>query len=245
MTIRMKPCIGRLAVAAAFAMLAFVPGLARAETETQPTLVSPTNGSSFRADSPPRFVVDDGPPAEIHDWMAVSTSPTLSGEGLQGALGRDSGFWPMSPEGSTWSIQPQGGLNYQWSPGTYYWQAKREKCQVQPPVCSELLVYSVVWRFTVEPTPPPEHAGPALRTSVQSGTPAPSQTEETPHARATPPHTSGKAPTHPRCVTARIAGHIKCLKPGEFCSWRYRQQYRRYHFACIPKGRYFRLVRQR
>ncbi len=244
MIARMKICIGRFAVAAAFAMLALVPGLAQAETETQPTLVSPTNGSSFRADSPPRFVVDDEPPAEIQDWMAVSTSPALGGEGLPGALGRDSGFWPMSPDGSTWSIQPKSGLNHQWSPGTYYWQAKHEKCQVQPPACSELFVYSAVWWFTVEPTPPPEPASPALRTNVQSGASVPPQAE-TPHARATLPHTSDKAPTHPRCVNARIASHIKCLKPGEFCSSRYRQQYRRYHFACIQKGRYFRLVRRR
>jgi hypothetical protein len=44
---------------------------------------------------------------------------------------------------------------------------------------------------------------------------------------------------------ARISGQTTCLHQGELCSRRYRQRYRRYHFACVPKGTHYRLVRQR
>jgi hypothetical protein len=52
---------------------------------------------------------------------------------------------------------------------------------------------------------------------------------------------------HAYCSSARerlgrINHRVVCLHAGEYCSWRYRQQYRRYHFACVRKGHRFRLV---
>jgi hypothetical protein len=44
---------------------------------------------------------------------------------------------------------------------------------------------------------------------------------------------------------ARISSHATCLHEGESCSWRYRRQYHRYHFACVRKGTHYRLVRRR
>jgi hypothetical protein len=43
---------------------------------------------------------------------------------------------------------------------------------------------------------------------------------------------------------ARIGGSSKCLRAGQFCSWRYRRQYVRYHYACVRRGTHYRLVRR-
>jgi hypothetical protein len=55
--------------------------------------------------------------------------------------------------------------------------------------------------------------------------------------------------TRPSCrsgyTRARISHEPTCLHQGESCVWRYRQQYRRYHFACVRKGKHYRLVRRR
>jgi len=52
----------------------------------------------------------------------------------------------------------------------------------------------------------------------------------------------------PACASgyrqAQIGGKLKCLRSGQLCSWRYRHQYMRYHYACVRKGSRYRLVRR-
>jgi hypothetical protein len=215
--------------------------------------------------------------------------------------------------------KPEGGVGYyQWSPGTYYWQAYRQFCGFAETSCT---TPSPVWQFVATPIPPPEDVSPEdgatvpLRTTVEfvvhsaakndyrtelfisqkgegrqflrwdSASPdgsllyfhwkasvAPATIEWTP-ARldlkaggevwgssrhltialpVSPTSPSGNptpARTHAYCSSARerlgrINHRIVCLRAGEYCSWRYRQQYRRYHFACVRKGHRFRLVRR-
>jgi hypothetical protein len=49
---------------------------------------------------------------------------------------------------------------------------------------------------------------------------------------AAPPAAIAKT-CSPGYTHAVIGGHEKCLRRGEFCSWRYRNQYHRYGFDCV------------
>jgi hypothetical protein len=40
---------------------------------------------------------------------------------------------------------------------------------------------------------------------------------------------------------AVIGGEHKCLRRGQFCAKRYRNQYRSYGFRCVWDGQYYRL----
>lgn len=111
------------------------------------------------------------------------------------------------------------------TPGTYEWS-------MQANLVSEGSLHfyrSPVFVLTVQAAPP--------------STPlAPTATKES--APRAPAVTHGL-----RCgrgfTPARIDGRLECLRAGELCAWRYRRQYPRYHYACVRRGRYFRLERTR
>jgi hypothetical protein len=54
----------------------------------------------------------------------------------------------------------------------------------------------------------------------------------TTQARATAPRASVAS-----CVYGRIGGQTKCLRRGEYCSYRLRRQYPRYGFVCGKRDR--------
>ena len=60
--------------------------------------------------------------------------------------------------------------------------------------------------------------------------------------------TAPEARPQPACshgyTHARIGGSSTCLRAGQLCSWRYRRQYVRYHYACVRRGKHDRLVRR-
>jgi hypothetical protein len=58
-----------------------------------------------------------------------------------------------------------------------------------------------------------------------------------------PPHPSPASRCGGGDTAATIGSKAKCLHAGQSCTWRYRGQYRRYHFACVKKGHRYRLVR--
>jgi hypothetical protein len=109
-------------------------------------------------------------------------------------------------------------------PGTYYWQIEA----VGPAGEYQTSIYT----FDITPKLIPE----SLPTH------APTSTGPSRELRARSKH-------HPVCqhgfVKARMGGKTTCLHRGESCRWRYRRQYRRYHFACVRKGTHYRLVRRR
>ena len=110
------------------------------------------------------------------------------------------------------------GVPHGWlAPGTYYWQieAVRQASEYQ----------TAVYSFEVAPKPIPE--------PLPTPTPTP-----TPRLKHPPACRRG-------FVNARVGGKAKCLHSGESCSWRHRQRYHRYHFACVRKGKHYRLVRRR
>jgi hypothetical protein len=132
-----------------------------------------------------------------------------------------------------------------WSthPGTYYWQIKAIKTNTSKIVEVEghpefekqrylTPIFSITVVPHVEPPPLPKPAP----------TPAPTQTSS-----STPPGNSyleHSSRCHHGFVNARIGGKAKCLHSGAACSWRYRRQYLRYHYACVRKGHSYRLVRR-
>ena len=89
--------------------------------------------------------------------------------------------------------------------------------------------------------------------AVETPSSPPSPPVASPPAQGAPLPAQGPlpSPTKPtlRCrsgyTQARIGGHLTCLHAGESCIWRYRHQYKRYHYACVTRGRKFRLVRRR
>jgi hypothetical protein len=109
-----------------------------------------------------------------------------------------------------------------WAPhaGTYYWQIQAF-CYIN---CSEAHLYlSPVYTLAFAAPAPTEPAG-----------------------RPRPVTTSSPRPIstcHRGSTRARIGGKVKCLHGGEVCARRYRHQYLRHHYACIRKGRAYRLVR--
>jgi hypothetical protein len=104
-------------------------------------------------------------------------------------------------------------------PGTINWTPFRVDCKAEPNnACS---------------VPGTTHS----LTIVGSETSAP---PSTPVGKTGPSKCSG-----PRETFGVINHRVRCLHAGEFCSWRFRRQYRRYHYACVRKGRHYRLVRRR
>jgi hypothetical protein len=87
----------------------------------------------------------------------------------------------------------------------------------------------------VVPGKPGEPSLPGATTTSPTTTPGPS----TPTPSTTPAS---------RCragyTTARIGGHSACLHAGGSCVWRFRRQYRHYHYACVRHGRKYRLARR-
>jgi hypothetical protein len=139
-----------------------------------PTLVSPTNGTSFEADAPPQFVVRDNPPPPgLGVSLTVSSSPTLNSQGaLAGSVHM---MLQGGTEPSVYTWQPEGGVQYyQWAAGTYYWQASHRGYCTEGEVprfdFTECTVYSPVWQFVVTPIPPPEAVSPADGAMLPLGT---------------------------------------------------------------------------
>jgi hypothetical protein len=108
-------------------------------------------------------------------------------------------------------------------PGMYYWQIEAETQTTSIGYHYLTPIFSIIIKPLPQPIPTPEPP------PVPIYTPPPN------------PETS-LSRTH--CTHARIGGRIKCLRAGEFCAWRFRRQYIRYHYACVHKGRDFRLVRR-
>jgi hypothetical protein len=104
--------------------------------------------------------------------------------------------------------------------GIYYWQMESGRYQTQ------------IYSFVVTPKPPTAQQSPNPTFSNSPGLASPETERQTPLR------------CHRGYTKAHIGGKAKCLHSGQSCSWRYRQQYRRYHFACVRKGRHFRLVRR-
>lgn len=59
-----------------------------------------------------------------------------------------------------------------------------------------------------------------------------------------PPHPSPASRCGGGDTAATIGSKAKCLHAGQSCAWRYRGQYRRYHFECVKTGHRYRLVRR-
>jgi hypothetical protein len=143
-----------------------------AAAATAPTLIAPANGTSFEADSPPLFTVEDNPPSGGKVYIRVSDSPLTNSKGL---LGSDAGFLnptSRSNEPMLFDWQPEGYPFYRWNPGTYYWQASHiDTCSTppfEPPKLCE--PYSPVWEFVVTAIPSPESVSPAEGVAVSAGT---------------------------------------------------------------------------
>jgi hypothetical protein len=120
------------------------------------------------------------------------------------------------------------GTNAEWTtvPGTYYWQiwAAQVEVNYSPPPAGGVIArdyYSPIFTITVANPPPPPMQ-------------PPEQSEPTP------------APAHHQCTGRRvkIGGRSTCLHSGAPCSWRYRHQYTRYHYACVRRAGRYRLVRR-
>jgi hypothetical protein len=128
-----------------------------------------------------------------------------------------------------------------WStkPGTYYWQISATTVNYYNTVEVEGILYpeehlylSPIFSIVVLPRsePPPP----------QPPQPSPKPPPATP---TSPEHEYHSGPLcHPGYTTAHIGGKTECLHAGQSCSWRYRNQYRRYHYTCVRRGRHYRLV---
>jgi hypothetical protein len=146
------------------------------------------------------------------------------------------------PEGTYW-IEITDDFSMLWLVETYgLYNVQAGKCgEPQYPGFGPISYDSltVAAPHTEEPgkpaQPPPE--GPM--------TTAPSPTVPGPNSPTGSPPQSTPLRCRAGYARARISGQATCLHQGESCSWRNRHHYRRYHFACVRKGKHYRLVRRR
>jgi hypothetical protein len=198
--------------------------------------VSPANGAVIPV-RPPGLGESSWSLTSIPLLQNVSVIVTLTpATGTDGVRLSDTDleqFCILNPSGTDVGVyQVNGcttGSHARWTtvPGTYYWQIWSAWSEIQynkGPEPGELVYRSYaspIFTITVAYPPPPPME------------PAP-QSEPTP------------APTHPQCAgrRAKIGGRSTCLHTGAACSWRYRKQYARYHYACVRRAGHYRLVRR-
>jgi hypothetical protein len=180
--------------------------------------LSPVGGASFVAQSQQGSPWMMTAPTRLQVFVRVSRTPAVGADGVTLSDLDMLDYFAMA-ESTTDPGVYQGvsgaGLGL-WAdvPGTYYWQVQASGLYpLSGPYVSP--IFSIVIQ-----------APPSISPGGQS-TPSPPSTQ-----RCRSGYTSG-----------RIGGQAKCLRAGESCVWRYRRQYRRYHFACVRKGRHYRLVR--
>jgi hypothetical protein len=160
-------------------------------------------------------------------WVLVTRTPATGTDGLHLSDTDLEQFCELHASATDVGVyQVNGCTNQQglWTtvPGTYYWQIRAAWNQY---VGSELVFreyLSPIFAIGVAyPTPPPVVEPPPM---------------ETPPQTAPRPSCNGKYAT--------IGGHGTCLHSGAPCSQRYNRQYSRYHYACVRRGRHYRLVRR-
>jgi hypothetical protein len=202
-------------------------------------LYDPCQSLAFSNLTPP--VDTDFVAGEPHPDWTMNAAP-----GLTGVEGRVSTSPETGPDGHTLSdlhevrgaefyffesttderlYRTMAGVPHSWlPPGTYYWQieAVGQASEYQ----TSIYTFAITPKLIPEPLPAP-----------------------TPTSTPPPRGLRTRNRHHPLCqhgfVKARIGGKTKCLHSRESCSWRHRQQYRRYHFACVRRGKHYRLVRRR
>jgi hypothetical protein len=170
----------------------------------------------------------------VHVRLATSPDTGTDGHTLSDLFETCCGF-SFSENGTNDGVYTGQGLPNFLGAGTYYWQMEAIKLnaftEYQP---------SIYW-FVVTPKPSPPTPTPAPQPSpTPTFSNSPGKGEDT-FREFTSPETEHQ--TTPHCRTAHICGKTRCLQSGQSCAWRYRKQYRRYHFACVRKGSKFRLVR--
>jgi hypothetical protein len=87
--------------------------------------------------------------------------------------------------------------------------------------------------------PPPQ--GPTTTAPTVSGPNSPGVSGQN-RPTVSPPLSPLRCPSG--YTWARISSYATCLHQGGSCSLHHRLQYRRYHFACVRKGRHYKLVRR-
>ena len=185
--------------------------------------LSPPIGTSFVYGEPhPEWTMNA--PTGRFPFVRVSTSPETGTDGhtLSGLHEIGEADFYFSEGGTNqgfYRTNREEPIRYL-PQGTYYWQMESGPYQTQ------------IYSFVVTPEPP---------------TPQPLPTPNFSNSPGKSSETERQAPLrcHRGYTKAHIGGKTMCLHSGGSCSWRYRKQYRRYHFACVRKGTHYKLVRRR